>query len=57
MQNLDSRKLAILAVTSLVAFSLLYWVFDSTLEYAIGITVIYAMIALIVMYAKSRSSS
>jgi hypothetical protein len=57
MQNLDTRKLAILAVSSLVAFSLMYWVFDSTLGYAIVITVIYAIIALAVTYFKSRSSS
>ena len=57
MQNLDTRKLAILAVSSLVAFSLMYWVFDSTLGYAIGITVVYTIIALVAMYFKSRSSS
>ena len=57
MQNLDTRKLAILAVSSLVAFSLMYWVFDSTLGYAIGITVVYTIIALVAMYFRSRSSS
>ena len=57
MQNFDTRKLAILAGGSLVAFSLMYWVFDSTLGYAIGITVVYAIIALVAMYFKGRSSS
>ena len=57
IQNLDTRKLAILAVSSLVAFSLMYWVFDSTLGYAIGITVVYTIIALVAMYFRSRSSS
>ena len=57
MQNSNTRKLAILAVSSLVAFSLMDWVFDSTLGYAIGITVVYTIIALLAVYFRSRSSS
>jgi hypothetical protein len=57
MQNSDTRKLAILALSSLVAFSLMYWVLNFTLGLVIGITVVYAIIALAAMYFKSRSSS
>jgi hypothetical protein len=57
MQNIDTRSLAILAVSSFVAFSLMYWALDSTLGYSIGITAVYTVIALVAMYFKSRSSS
>jgi hypothetical protein len=57
MQSFDPRTLAILAVSALVAFGLLYWVFGTTLGYAIGVTVAYAVIALVATYFKSRSSS
>jgi uncharacterized membrane protein YqjE len=54
---LKTNELVILAVSSVVAVVLLYFVFNYTLVAAIGWTALFAVIGLVAMYYKSKRSS
>lgn len=56
MSQFTARDLSVLGGSALVAFGLLYWALDVDLAPAIGITVVYTILALAVMYVKGRNS-
>ena len=56
MTEFTTRNPAILSGSALVAFGLLYWALNVELGAAIGITAVYAVGALVIMYFKSRTS-
>jgi hypothetical protein len=53
----DTSKLAVLAVSAIAAFAMLYWWLDWSLVSALGITVAYSLLALLAMYYRSKRSS
>lgn len=57
MNNFNTRDLAILAVSTIVAIGLLYWAFDFELVAAIATTAVYTVIALVIMYLRGRNPS
>ncbi len=52
-----TNQLVILAASSVVAFGLLYFLFDYTLVAAIAWTALFAVIGLAITYFKGRGSS
>ena len=52
-----TNDLVILAVSSVVAVGLLYFLFDYTLVAAIALTAFFAVIGLVAMYFKGKRSS
>ena len=53
----NTGQLAMLAVSAIAAFALLYWWLDWSLLSALGITVAYSLFALLAMYYKSKRPS
>jgi hypothetical protein len=56
MKHFSTRDLAILAVSAIVAFSGLYWAFDVELVAAIAVAAGYTVVALVIMYLRSKGS-
>ena len=56
MKHYSTRDLAILTVSAIVAVSALYWAFDVELVAAIAVTAIYTVVALVIMYLRSKGS-
>ena len=54
---LMTRQRGVLAVSAVVAFAAQVWILDVDVGLAIGITVVYTVIAVVVMYFKSQSAS
>ena len=54
MTELSARNLTVLVGSAIVAFGLLYWALDVDLVAAITITAAYTVLALAVMYFKSK---
>jgi len=52
-----TNQIVILAASSVVAFGLLYFLFDYTLVAAIAWTALFAVIGLVITYFKGRGSS
>ena len=52
-----TNELVILAVSAILAFALMFWLFDAGLVYSLVITVAYGALALLVRYYKSKRSS
>jgi hypothetical protein len=56
MSKFTARDLSVLGGSALIAFGLLYWALDVDLAPAIGITALYTILALAIMYFKGRNS-
>jgi hypothetical protein len=56
MKHYSTRNFAILTVSAIVAVSALYWAFDVELVAAIAVTAIYTVVALVIMYLRSKGS-
>ena len=54
---ITSRQWGLLAGSAVVALALLIWVFDFAIGPAIGVTLLYSVIAVAASYYKNRASS
>lgn len=53
----ETNKLVILAVSAILAFALMFWLFDVGLVYSLVITVGYSLLGLLGMYYQNKRSS
>jgi hypothetical protein len=56
MKHNSTRELATLTVSAIVAFSITYWVLDVELVVAVAWVGGFTVVALVVMYLKSKGS-
>ena len=57
MSEFTARNVGVLLGTALLSFGLLYWALDVEIAAAFGITAIYIVLALVIMYFKGRTST
>ena len=57
MSEFTARNIGVLLGTALLSFGLLYWALDVEIAAAFGITAIYIVLALVIMYFKGRTST
>ena len=57
MNTFTPQTLIITFGSAVVAFAVLYWAMDVELVVALGTTAIYAVLALVMMYFKSKNST
>ena len=56
MKHYSTRDFAILTVSAIVAFGVTYWVLDVELVVAVAWVVGYTVVALVVMFLRSKGS-
>ena len=57
MSEFTARNIGVLLGTALLSFGLLYWALDVDIAAAFGVTAIYIVLALVIMYFKGRTST
>jgi hypothetical protein len=56
MSEFTARNLSVLGGSAVIAFALLYWALDVDLTAAFGMTAVYTILALVIVYFKGRNS-